>query len=118
MAYSSENEHIADCIIYHHKVWHNETARTALITHINGEDYSPLRLAMKKGFFGQAQKLLELLTFDTRLVELITRYCDPTVDMKGNNLIMLASGNGMFDMAERLMSLVSQNMGPSGCILY
>ena len=118
LAYSSENENIADCIIGHLEAWHVETARTELITHINGEDYSPLYLAMKKGFFGQAQKLLDWLTFETKHVELITRYCDPTEGIKGYNLIMLAAYDGMFDLAERLMSLVSQNMGPSGCILY
>ena len=67
---------------------------------------------MKKGFFGQAQKLLDWLTFETKHVELITRYCDPTEGIKSYNLIMLAAYDGMFDLAERLMSLVSQHMGP------
>ena len=112
LAYSSENENIADCIIGHLEAWRVETARTELITHVNGEDYSPWYLAMKKGFFGQAQKLLDWLTFETKHVELITRYGDPTEGIKGYNLIMLAAYYRMFDLAERLMSLVSQHMGP------
>ena len=101
LAYSSENENIADCIIGHLEAWRVETARTELITHINGEDYSPLYLAMKKGFFGQAQKLLDSLTFETKHVELITRYCEPTEGIKGYYLIMLDAYDGMFALAAR-----------------